>query len=669
MHRKLCSLTSTKWYTMKQRTGQNRNKKSFSVDIQSKNENVKKREISLSPRIVKMLPFVYGALFCIISWIFLTFANDAYLYAVQERSLFMDTSQFFEERTSVPGGFLQWIGCFLTQLFYYPWLGSLALAVLWGIIIATSFRAFKIPARWAVLTIVPPALLLCSVVDLGYWMYYIKMPGYWFTGTAGFTVTVLATMAYTFIRKGSVAREIILFLWTCIGYPLFGWYALLATAYMLITDLTERELAGLRKIIRTVIALLSIIVVPLASYYLLYTGTRMADMWTAVFPQFESSGASSTTLQLPFIFAAVLPALYIIASRFIFTRHGCNPICGKAGMLKFAVVQLAVIAVATAIVRGGWYDNYNFHAEHRMYRYADEQKWEDVLTEMSANPGTPTRQMVMCKNIALMKLGRCGNEMFRYSNEGEPPYVFDSLRVKMVETAAPMIYYNYGKCNFCYRWCIENSVEYGLSVDGLKYMIRSSILSGEYKVAEKYINMLKHTTFHKEWAEHFEKFVRNPKLIAQDEEFKLILPLRTFKDVLDGDEGLCEMYLLNYFSNSQNPNPMFQEQTLVYALVSKDIDRFWKRFFQYATLHINEPMPIHYQEAAFLYGNLEKKVDISRMPFDRDRIIGRFANFQRATGMYAREGMSVEQMGEAMKPEFGDTFWWFYFFCKGVKSY
>ena len=129
------------------------------------------------------------------------------------------------------------------------------------------------------------------------------------------------------------------------------------------------------------------------------------------------------------------------------------------------------------------------------------------------------------------------------------------------------------------------------------------------------------------------------------------------------------MYLLNYFSNSQNPEPMFQEQTLVYALVSKDIDRFWKRFFQYATLHIKEPMPIHYQEAAFLYGNLEKTVDISKMPFDRDRILGRFANFQRASQMYAREGMSVEQMGEAMRPEFGDTFWWFYFFCKGVKSY
>lgn len=656
---------------MKQKTRQNKNKISFSADLQQKKEkeNAKKREISISPRIIKLMPFIYGALFCIISWIFLTYSNGDYLYAVQERSLFLDTSQFFEERTSVPGGFLEWVGCFLTQLFYYPWLGALVLVLLWGIIIALSFRAFKIPAKCAVLTIIPPALLLCSVVDLGYWMYYIKLPGYWFTGTVGFTVTVLATAGYTLLKTKTAAREAVLLLWTCLAYPLFGWYALLATVYMLIIDLTEKDLDTSRKAVRSVVAVLSIILVPIASYYLLYSGTRMADMWKAVFPIFESSRVISTSLSLPFVFMALLPAIYLALSRLLQTKGGCRPICGKSGTLRFAVAQLAVIAVAVAVVRGGWYDNYNFHSEHRMYKLADEQKWEDVLVEMAANPGTPTRQMVMCKNIALMKVGRCGNEMFRYSNEGEPPYVFDSLRVKMVETAAPMIYYNYGRCNFCYRWCIENSVEYGFNVNGLKYLIRSSILSGEYKVAEKYINMLKHTTFHKEWAEHFEQFVRNPKLIAQNEEFKLILPLRKFKDVLDGDEGLCEMYLLNYFSNSQNPEPMFQEQTLVYALVSKDIDRFWKRFFQYATLHIKEPMPIHYQEAAFLYGNLEKTVDISKMPFDRDRILGRFANFQRASQMYAREGMSVEQMGEAMRPEFGDTFWWFYFFCKGVKSY
>lgn len=656
---------------MKQRTRQNRNKNSFSTDIQSKKEkeNVKKRDFSISPKIIKLLPLTYGALFCIISWIFLTYSNGDYLYAVQERSLFMDTSQFLEERTSVPGGFLQWLGCYLTQMFYYPWLGSLILALLWGVIIACSFRAFKIPTRWAVLTIIPPALLLCSIVDLGYWMYYIKMPGYWFTGTVGFAMAVLATASYTFIKGKSVMRDAALVVWTCIGYPLFGWYALLATAYMLINDIIDKELNGTRKLIRSAISVLAVVLIPIAYYYLLYTGTRMADLWTAAFPIFNSSTATSKVLLLPFIFAALLPAIYMIASRFVLSKNACEPICGKSGTLRFAVIQLAVIAVGAAIVRGGWYDNYNFHSEHRMYRYADEQDWEKVLTEMSANPGAPTRQMVMCKNIALMKLGRCGNEMFRYSNEGEPPYVFDSLRVKMVETAAPMIYYNYGKCNFCYRWCMENGVEYGFNVDGLKYMVRSAILSGEYRAAEKYIKMLKHTTFHKEWAEHFEKFVRNPKLIAQDNEFKLILPMRDFKDVLDGDEGLCEMYILNYFSNSQNPEPMFQEQTLVYALVSKDINRFWTRFFQYASLHIKEPMPIHYQEAAFLYGNLEKTVDISHMPFDKDRILGRFANFQRATQMYAREGMSVEQMGEAMKPEFGDTFWWFYFFCKGVKSY
>lgn len=39
----------------------------------------------------------------------------------------------------------------------------------------------------------------------------------------------------------------------------------------------------------------------------------------------------------------------------------------------------------------------------------------------------------------------------------------------------------------------------------------------------------------------------------------------------------------------------------------KDIDIFWPRFFQYATLHNGKPMPRHYQEAAYLYGHLETR--------------------------------------------------------------
>ena len=121
---------------------------------------------------------------------------------------------------------------------------------------------------------------------------------------------------------------------------------------------------------------------------------------------------------------------------------------------------------------------------------------------------------------------------------------------------------------------------------------------------------------------------------------------------------------------------LLQELTLAYACIQKDIQMFWPRFFLYANLHKGEDMPIHYQEAAFLYGNLEpSSMDISHMPFDKEKVIDRYASFQNMSQQIMRQQKSMtgdidtKKVGELMKPTFGDTFYWFYFFCRDVKSY
>ena len=80
----------------------------------------------------------------------------------------------------------------------------------------------------------------------------------------------------------------------------------------------------------------------------------------------------------------------------------------------------------------------------------------------------------------------------------------------------------------------------------------------------------------------------------------------------------------------------------------KDIDIFWPRFFQYATLHNGKPMPRHYQEAAYLYGHLENKVDISHMPFDQE-VKDSYQRFMEFTQQCA--GMTEAQMAEAFRPQ------------------
>jgi hypothetical protein len=73
---------------------------------------------------------------------------------------------------------------------------------------------------------------------------------------------------------------------------------------------------------------------------------------------------------------------------------------------------------------------------------------------------------------------------------------------------------------------------------------------------------------------------------------------------------------------------MFDEAGLMCALTLKDIPTFWNNFFRYAYSHKADRMPTHYQEAALLYGNLEKNVDVSKMPFDKSVKL-RFQDFMR----------------------------------------
>ena len=65
-----------------------------------------------------------------------------------------------------------------------------------------------------------------------------------------------------------------------------------------------------------------------------------------------------------------------------------------------------------------------------------------------------------------------------------------------------------------------------------------------------------------------------------------------------------------------------------------------------------------------LYGNLEKTVDISKMPFDK-KVEARFSDFMRFAQKHAVENVERDPKAKKLFYErFGDTFWYFYFFIR-----
>jgi hypothetical protein len=629
-------------------------------------------------------PFVYAVVFIVgAAWALLAKESE-FLYRVSELNLFLPNEVFFHQYMVLPGGMMSYMGAFLTQFCYYPWLGTTVLALTWIALILLTRKAFRISNRWSILLLIPVALLLAAQMQQGYSIYNEKLKGYFFANTCGIMFALSTVWCYRNMTHRYGARLIVMLMTSAVGYPLFGAYALLGTLWMALWNWTERstnrvsmvarkmpdgkeiyEKKEVRestkgKIMDTVMAVLIVLVVPVA-WYQCYSQTGLAFIYMAGLPNFHINGASITCYRMPFFALFLFPVIPFLIH--FFTKADDN---GQDVKLKFSYYLWQLIFIGCII--GGlyacWYKDGNFHKELAMNHCIENCDWEGVLNIARDETDTPTRLMVQNKNLALFRLGRAGDEMYNYLDGGQRSNA--PFEVRMMQVGGKELYFHYGKLNFCYRWCMEDGVEYGWKVDYIKFLAKTSLLSGEYKLARRYLNTLKETWFFRDWAVQQEKFLQHPSLLKTDKEYGPVTHMLDYKDQLDGDNALVEMYLLASFAHSDGNDPLYQEATLIAALNMKDIALFWPRFNKYAIFHVGHPMPIHYQEAAYLYGHLEHKVDISRMPFDK-QVVQRYNDFIAFSQQC--QGMTTEQMAKAFYPMFGNTFYYFYFLIRGVKSY
>ena len=585
-----------------------------------------------------------------------TYESD-YLFKVQELNLFLYSKMFFEQQMVVSGGLLTWLGTYFTQYFYYPALGTTLLCLWFGLMMWLFKHAFRIADRYSALLLVPLALVVITDVDLGYWIYYLKLRGHFFIAPMGFSWAFAMVWAYRVLPTKWWLRTIWLPVSVALSYPFVGIYSLIAALTMAVMALVANKSIG-RKVIDAIVAVLSLVAVPLVYYRTLFSQTSISDIWYTALPLFRTD-VNHLAYYTPWIAMTALMLLLALTIRIEVAEKPRKP-------LLFWASQVALVALVAVGTWHFWYKDKNFHHEIVMSHCIDNKDWEGVLTEyrnMDADE-EPTRMMWMMKNLALTRLGRAGDEMFRYKNgdaHSDAPF-----EVRLTQIGGKQIYYNYGQINFCYRWCLEDGVEYGWRVDFIKYLLKCSILNGEMEAAQKYIDILKQTKYYANYGEQFEVFVKNPKLVAKNSEFSTIRHYMKSNDVLTSDNTLVEIYLLNEFSNEDSNDPLYQEQTLLAALQQKDIQMFWPRFFHYAQLHQGKRMPTHYQEAAYLYGHLENHVDISHMPFDEE-VKANYEGFMALAQQNA--GLTEEQLKPIMYPQYGGTFYYEYFLIRNQKSY
>lgn len=599
-------------------------------------------------------PVLYVSCFALLAWYFLYVRNADTLFFLQDRGRWNSTGLFWDECVRVPGGFLSWLGSYLTQFFYHPALGCVMLTGLWVFSYLIAKWSFRVSAEWSFLLFIPHAALLCSNIQLGYWVYVLKDIDYVFYHPLGLFFALILSLPYwDYLPVSRKVQQWMPIAWIPVlvamfYYPL-GIYALLAAVIVAIRTSWK---AGL-------VLVPTIWLVPLLET----SGTtlmRPDQPWMYGFHRFELDSLRDFSLETPFYVAFAATVLI--------------PIIGKIKQGKLLFSQSVMMAVSVIMfyclsVRD--FDDYNFHAELRMQRGVEECRWDDVLCEAAKAKRPVTREMVMFRNIALINRGELCSKCYKYNNESiQPATANDSIYIRIADQAGDLIYYNYGETVFAIRRAIERCMHYGYSHYTLRMLTRCALINGEMDNARKYLRLLNRTTFQKEWAAEMSKFAEGRAKLAEDARFRMPMKLYNEGSELVGvDDRYVELTIVKKWMSTLTNDPEAQEVALGCAMMMRDWNCFWSQVQQHYNINPDKPFPTHVQEAMLLdvYELKMQGVNLSFVKFD-ERVIERYKAFFERLNRYSRQGLTERQIGAALRSEFGDTYMWDYSVLREVQT-
>jgi hypothetical protein len=255
--------------------------------------------------------------------------------------------------------------------------------------------------------------------------------------------------------------------------------------------------------------------------------------------------------------------------------------------------------------------------------------------------------------------------MYLYKNGSKPYNAPWGMRSMLA--VGPLVYYQYGILNYSVRLSTEMGVEFGWRAEHLKTLAKCAILNGEKAPARKYLGLLQHTLFFKDWADQNQRLIGDTAAIARHPEYGPVRLMMHYDNDLNADEGNVESFLMNQLASSTYAgNPLFTEQTLLASLWTRNAKQFWYHFYDYVNQHPDDGIPIYYQEAAYLFGYLEERPDLDSFPVSSG-VKESFQHFMESASRYNDADIEVARRG--LYPFFGQTYFYEYYVMNHLPEY
>ena len=588
------------------------------------------RNISDFRGLISRAPF---AVLFAVTFIFFAFFGDYVLFFQEKSSLFLFTKEFLTENLHQPGGFLIWLAKLASSFFFSPLTGALIISVVLTFIaisssqIITSFSGNGGNIFSVMITVV---------------LFYLQTEyRFLFFNLIGILLQLLLfilALRHLKILKGWGPVLIIPLLYYLTGG--FAWiYSIMLTLVLILTGIKNN-------IVKIVLFwLINILSFWFLKDFIFFQTTKTL----LVFPWSDLSTGSQSNIF--FVVTGIITFLPLLSKVHF-------PVPVKFRIRQPVIIYLisgftAVLFSSVAVIQ---FDDRNasyFHIE----KLFCEEKYNDVVTWNLEHP--PTNKLtIFLNNIALCETDRLNDLLFNFpqSPDGSTLFLKWEMTGEILRRGA-YFYYATGMINEAHRWAFENMVMKGLTPEGLKMLIKTEIINGNYQMAARYINLLKRTIFYRKEAVAFEKFLFNDQAVNADHDLGMKRKIKLKADFFTITDD-PNVNIERTFSSDSLNRRAFEYKT-AFSMLRKDYPAIAKGLPQFARYGYTK-FPLHVEEAAvalsvFNNGNLP---GLGSIPMG----IATAGRWEQFLTVFQKYGNNPQTAEPALRKQFGNTFWYYSFY-------
>ncbi|WP_297095963.1 DUF6057 family protein [uncultured Draconibacterium sp.] len=575
--------------------------------------------------IFRFLPAVLLFLF---ATIFLYSFTDYIFFYQEKSSLFQVSFSFLKQHLDQPGGVLEYLGQLQIAFYYYPLVGALIVSLE---VLLIVWLLAKIGKKLGA------EQFLFMPFLIGALLFYLQT-NYQYQALNNLGILVQLLLFWSLIKsKFKYQWWIVIVL--PILYFLFGSYCFLLLGLSSIYFLQQKSWLKL-----------TLSWISLAVFF--WIGKEYLFFYTTdsllVFPFLTTViGGQVVLFGLTVLLLLLIPVFAKIRIKAI-ERIKIRQI-KLAGFSPYLILVVLVVAAFQNIdVKSKHY----FQAEKLFY----EQKYDELI-RYNFNEPTTNKLTLFLNNVALAETGRLGDSFFNFpqSNDGSTLFL-KWQNIGQYLQFGGYYYYAIGVVNEAQRWAYEYTVIYGYTPETLKMLIKTELIKGNYKTAEKYISILDRSLFYKDDASYFRKFLNDDAAVLNDKELgrkkqqdtkfdffvKSDTPWLNLLPVLDAD----------------SKNSVALQYELSWLMLQKDMKGIVELLPALENAGLKK-IPKNVEEAVVTYKLLRvgempelKKLQIDPQTEQR---------FQRYYQIYQQNQANKRKAQIALR-DFADTYWYYVFF-------